>query len=124
MRSIYQVFSGEGVRPRLEHGPRTLKQTLIWLAVMVLGLLIFAAAFTPLVNQPQCPSYTTRMPDGSECIIGVNFDVGLFWLAGIVVAFVGAVGALVSYVAFLSGSTRIEVGSSWLPCLGAPIVAA
>jgi len=53
-----------------------------WLAVLVLGHLMIAAALTPPLDPPQCPDHTTRLPDGSSCIIGANIGAGLVWLAG------------------------------------------
>ncbi|MDQ6946705.1 MAG: hypothetical protein M3256_10660 [Actinomycetota bacterium] len=102
MRSLYQVLSGDGAPSDHRGERRTMKQPLIWLGVLAFGLLIIAATFTPLLNPPQCPDYADRMPDGSHCIIGVNFDLGLYWLAGGFIAFVGAVGSVVSFAAYRS----------------------
>ena len=102
MRSLHHLLSGEGT-PTGAHGRvRTMRQTLIWLAVLAFGMLLIALSFTPVLNPPQCPDSATQMPDGSHCIIGANIGLGLFWLAGIALAFVGAVGSLVSFVAVLS----------------------
>jgi len=79
-----------------------MKQPMIWLALLASGLLLIALIFTPVLNPPQCPASAMQMPDGSHCIIGANIGLGLFWLAGIFLAFVGAVGALVSLVAVRS----------------------
>ncbi len=78
-------------------------QPLIWLAVSVFGLLIVALTFTPILNPPQCPGSAMQMPDGSQCIIGANMGLGLFWLVGIAAAVVGAIGAIVSFVGAFSG---------------------
>jgi hypothetical protein len=77
------------------------KRDLIWLGVCALGLLMVAAALTPPLNPPQCPDHATRMPDGSHCIIGANIGAGLLWLAGVFVAFIGAVGLVISLMARL-----------------------
>lgn len=79
-----------------------MRQLLIWLAVLAFGLLLIALSITPVLNPPQCPDSALQMPDGSHCIVGANIGLGLFWLAGIALAFVGAVGSLVSFVAVLS----------------------
>lgn len=78
-----------------------MKRHVIWLAVLVSGLLMVGAVVTPALNPPQCPSYATRMPDGSHCIIGANIGAGLLWMAGILVMVVGALGLFVSLVAVL-----------------------
>lgn len=59
-----------------------MKRHVIWLAVLVSGLLMIAAVFTPPLNPPQCPSYATRMPDGSHCIIGANIGAASFGWPG------------------------------------------
>ena len=102
MRSLYQLLSGEGAPMAHRGRVRTMKQPLIWLAVLAFGLLVIALTFTPGFNPPQCPDSAREVPDGSHCIIGANMGLGLFWLAGIALAFVGAVGSLVSFVAVLS----------------------
>ncbi len=78
-----------------------MKRPMIWIAVLVLGQVMVAVALTPLLGLPQCPPFASRMPDGSQCIIGANMLPGLVWEAGILVAFVGAVGSLVSLSAIL-----------------------
>lgn len=69
-----------------------------WLVMLVVGLLIVAATFSPPLNPPQCPDHATRMPDGSNCIIGANIGAGLLLMLGTLVTFIGAVGSLVSLV--------------------------
>ncbi len=78
------------------HGRALAERPLLWLVVLGVGLLMIAAAFSPPLNPPQCPSYATEMPDGSTCIIGANIGSGLIWLAGILVALVGGAGSLVA----------------------------
>jgi len=135
VRSIYEVLSGEGGPSRLpgpvhrwarppERGPylhiRVLKHPLFWFAVLVLGLLMVPASSSSFLNPPQCPSYASRMPDGSPCIIGANIGAGLVWLAGIAVAVVGAIGLLVSSGAVLwRRRSRPEPGCAFLGRSGA-----
>lgn len=70
--------------------------TLVWMALVALGLLMFLASRLPAMNPPQCPSSERSMPDGSRCIIGANFGSGLLWLFSIGLMVVAGVATLIT----------------------------
>ncbi len=67
----------------------------VWCVTLGIGLLVIGGTFTPILNPPQCPSYATRMPDGSRCEIGFNFGLAVYWIIGLILVASGAIGLLI-----------------------------
>ncbi len=80
-------------------------RSIISLAILVIGLLIIGAVFTPPLNPPQCEGYKT--PQNSTCIIGANIGAGLVWLLGMAIAIGGGIALTASVVfALVAGKTK------------------
>ncbi len=84
----------------------------ICLAILIFGLLIIGAAFTPYNNPPQCgEAYTShhelQTPQNSRCIIGANIGGGFVWLLGMAIAIAGGLTlAAVVILVLVRGNVR------------------
>ncbi len=86
--------------------PGTSRSILISARLCMAGLALVGATHLAVLNPPQCPSYATRMPDGSFCIIGANIGTGLLWELGIAMAVLGGLALLVCIAASLAQGQR------------------
>lgn len=81
------------------------KRIKIYLLLVVIGLLIIGAAFTPWLNPPQCD--VNQTPGYDHCIIGANIGAGLMWLLGMATAIGGGIALTASLVfALVAGNTK------------------
>ncbi len=71
---------------------------MVWCTTLGVGLLVIGGTFTPILNPPQCPlSYNQAQVDSSHCIIGANFDLGFFWMIGLILVATGCIGLLIHF---------------------------
>ncbi len=85
---------------------------IISIVVLIVGLLIIGAAFTPPFNPPQCEGSLTT--DNSNCIIGANIGGGLVWLLGVAIAIAGGIAVATSLVFALANGNTQKPGKALL----------
>jgi len=68
--------------------------SVIWVALVAAGLLMFLISRLPVMNPPKCPQYESALPDGSRCRIGVDFLPLMIGVFGVGLAALAALVAL------------------------------
>lgn len=107
--------------------PKDKKRIKIASAIIVVGLIILGVALSPILNPPQCTSYSeqaqTFSPPG--CVTGANIGLGLVLLLDIAILLIGIISLIASV--FFSQITRADKFFILLPImaisLGAVVLA-
>lgn len=83
------------------------KRIKICAILIVIGLLIIGATFSPFLNPKQCPdSYTQQQVNDSDCIIGANIGAGAMYLLGMGLTVISGLGLGISLLLAFAASTN------------------